>query len=112
MHELTINLEALLWIAGLIVALGGAGMYIKKGASPVLRPYNEMKSNVKMLVDRKKSCDAKFEHDAEELAEIKQDIRMVMKTEMLILKHIETGNCTGEIAAGRAAIEKYLIDKK
>ena len=28
------------------------------------------------------------------------------------LKHIETGNCTGEVATGRKELEDYLIDRE
>lgn len=111
MHEVTINLDTLLWIMGFLAAFCGLIVYLKKGTEPIFRPYKQMRSDVKMLAERKHSCDQKFAHDAAELAEIKQDLKMVMKTETLLLKHAETGNCTGEVAAGRKELEDYLIDK-
>lgn len=109
--QITINVETLLWIAGAIGLIGGAIAYMKKGAEPILRPYREMKSNVKVLMDRKTSCDQKFENDQRQLAEMREDIKMMMKTQLLMMKHVETGNCTGEVAAGRKELEDYLIDK-
>lgn len=110
-NEITINLETLAWLAGFIIAVGGALAYMAKWAQPVTRPYKELRQNVSMLVERKTACDQKFEHDQAQLARLEKNDKMIMTTQMLILKHLETGNCTGEIAEGRAALEKYLIDK-
>ena len=43
--------------------------------------------------------------------EMKENDKMIMKSVILLLKHAETGNCTGEVAAGRKELEDYLIDK-
>lgn len=111
MHEVTINLDMLLWGIGFMAAICGLIVYLKKGADPIIRPYKQMKSDVKMLVDRKHSCDQKFENDHQQLEEMRADVKMMMKSQLLIMKHVETGNCTGEVAAGRKELEDYLIDK-
>lgn len=111
MHEITINLDTLLWIIGFIAAVCGLIVYMKKGADPILRPFREMQDDVKILLDRKAHCDKKFEHDQEQLAELRENHKMMMESLMLLLKHAETGNCTGEVAEGRKKMEQYLISK-
>lgn len=109
--QITINVETLLWIAGAIGLIGGAIAYMKKGTEPILRPYRQMRSDVKELKQRKLSCDLKFKHDQQLLEELKENDKMTIKALMLLMKHAETGNCTGEVAAGRKELEDYLIDK-
>lgn len=111
MHEITFNLDTLLWIAGFIVAIGGAVAILAKWASPIVQPYKDALSDVKELKKRKLSCDEKFENDHRQLMEMKENDKMIMKSVILLLKHAETGNCTGEVAAGRKELEDYLIDK-
>lgn len=111
MHEITINLDTLLWIAGLIAAVGLAIAYLAKWADPIIRPYKKIRTDLNELKERKASCDLKFENDQRQLAEMKYNDKMIMKSLMLLLKHAETGNCTGEVAAGRKELEEYIIDK-
>ena len=112
MHEITVNLDVLLWIAAGIGTIGAAAVYLKKWLHPFLHPFKELSADVKELKDRKLTCDQKFENDQKQLAEINEDIKMMMRSQMLIMKHVETGNCTGEVAAGRKELENYLIDRE
>lgn len=111
MHEVTINLDLLLWIAAGIGTVCAAIVWIKKGTAPLLDPIKQMKDDVRELKNRKTVCDQRFEHDQKQLAELTEDIKMMMRSQMLIMKHVETGNCTGEVAAGRKELENYLIDR-
>jgi hypothetical protein len=111
MHEVTVNLDTLLWIAAGIGTFGAAAVYLKKWLSPLFRPFKEMSEDVKELKERKLLCDQKFENDQRQLAEINEAIKIMMRSQMLIMKHVETGNCTGEVAAGRKELEDYLIDR-
>lgn len=112
MHEITINLDTLLWLATAIGTVCVAIVWIKKGLSPFLDPFKQIKSDIKTLKDRKSACDLKFEQDQHQLSELREDMKMMMRSQMLTLKHIETGNCTGEVAEGRKALENYLINKE
>ena len=111
MHEITVNLDTLLWVAAGIGTVGAAVVYLKRFAGPFFRPLRELRADVKALKERKVSCDKKFKNDQEQFAEIRADMKMVMRSQMLILKHVETGNCTGEVATGRKELEDYLINK-
>ena len=119
MHEITINLDTLLWCATGLGTVCVAIVWIKKGLSPFLDPFRQIRADIKVLKDRKLSCDLKFEEDRHQLRELredmddlKEDMKMIIRSQMLTLKHIETGNCTGEAAEGRKALEEYLINKE
>ena len=108
MHEIVINLEELLWVATLIGAVCGVIVYLRKGLTPITRPIRELRD----LQQHAQSCELKFARDDERLNEISADMREVIRSQLLLLKHVETGNCTGEVAEGRKHLENYLIDKE
>lgn len=112
MHEITINLDTLLWLAAGFGTICATAVWIKKSTAPFLNPIKQLKTDVKELKAKRLTCDQKFEHYQSEFAELKKDINMNMRSNLLILKHIETGNCTGEVAAGRKELEEYLITRK
>lgn len=112
MHEITVNLDTLLWIAAAIGTVGAAIVWIKRSIAPIVNPIKQMKKEVRELEARKAICDKKFENDQKQLVELTADTKMIMRSQMLILKHVETGNCTGEVAKGRKELEDYLIDKE
>ena len=108
MHDITISLDELLWIAGFIGAICTVIVYIKKGIGPIVRPFKEIKE----LKQHAQSCEIKFANDDARLEELCNDMKEVMRAQMLLMKHVETGNCTGEVASGRERLEHYLIDKE
>ena len=108
MHSFTINLDTLLWVATFIGAVCVVIGWFYKGMGPVLRPFKEIKE----LKTHAQSCEVKFANDDRRLEEISSDMREVMRAQFLIMKHIETGNCTGEVAAGRERLQNYLIEKE
>lgn len=108
MHTVTIDIDLLLFWAGAIAIIATAIVWIKKGMGPVIRPFKKIHE----LEERSHTCDLKFQNDNRRLDIIEENDRMTMKALMLLLKHAETGNCTGEVAAGRKELEDYLINKE
>lgn len=108
MHNITISLDELLWIAGFIGAVCTAIVYIKRSMGPIVRPFKEIKE----LKQHAQLCETKFANDDARLVELCNDMKEVIRTQLLLLKHAETGNCTGEVANGRERLEHYLIDKE
>lgn len=108
MHEVTINLDTLMWIVTFIGAVCGAIVWILKGTNPLIRPFKEIKE----LKTHAQSCELKFANDDRRLEELCSDVKELMKSQLLIMKHVETGNCTGEVASGREHLQNYLIDKE
>ena len=108
MHEVTINLDTLLWFATFIGAVCAAVVWFLKGMGPMLRPFKEIKE----LKTRAQSCETRFQNDDKRLDSLCSDINELMKAQLLIMKHVETGNCTGEVAKGRERLQNYLIEKE
>lgn len=108
MHNITISLDEMLWIAGFIGAICTVFVYVKKWIGPITRPFKD----VRELKEHTKACEVKFARDAELLAELCDYVKELMRAQLLIMKHVETGNCTGEVAQGRERLEHFLIDKE
>ena len=98
-------------ICAIISALGGAVVYINKAIRAIQKPQRENEE--------------KFEHIYKCLTNDKEDIRrmerlvenntmsinFLIKTNLVILKHLESGNDTGLMRRTIKEIEEWLIDK-
>lgn len=101
-----------------VVAVGGAAMYLKKIANIIRHPLEEMNRKIEKNEKESEKHDEYFKNDLNRLDKhdkmlegIKEDNRIVMRSLFLLLKHAETDNNTGEIAAGRKELEEYLTSK-
>lgn len=117
-EEIVLNLDAVLAWCAVIAGLGAAGGYLLKAAKPLTSPFKKMQRELKELEDHSIHCDEKFANDQKQLSDLKEevtsmkvDIKMMLEGQLLIMKHVETGNCTGEVADGRAKLERYLINR-
>lgn len=116
--EIVLDLDVLLAWSAVIVGVGGAIGYLIKASKPFMKPFQKLQKDVQNLENQSKRCEEKFEHDQTQLQELKEDvedmktdIKMLLEASLLNMRHIETGNCTGDIAKGRIKLEKYLINR-
>ena len=107
MHEITFTIENLIFWASALGVFCAAIVWLKKGVTPIVRPFKKIHE----LEEHTHACEAKFQNDNKRLDELKENDKMVMATLILLLKHAETGNCTGEMADGRKKLEDFLINK-
>lgn len=117
-EQITIDIATVLFWCGVIVAVGGAAAYIKKGSKPLLKPFNDMKCEIDAIEKRSAACAKKFANDEKRLnehelllQELAEDNKIMLESIALLMKHAETGNSTGEVSEGREALEKYLINR-
>lgn len=110
--------EIILAACGLIIAVGGAGMYIKKVVDALRRPLDEVRNDIKDMKKDQTTNERYFKNDADRLdehdrilREIQEDQKRMMRAVVLLLSHAETGNNTGEIKKGRTELEEYLIER-
>ena len=110
--------DMILAACGLIIAVGGAGMYIAKVIGALRRPLDEVRNDIKDMKTDQITNERYFKNDADRLdehdrilREIQEDQKRTMRAVVLLLSHAETGNNTGEIKKGRAELEDYLINK-
>lgn len=118
MHTITLDIDSILFWSSALGIFATAVVWICKGMGPVFRPFTKLRSDVEKLKVHKTSCDEKFDNDQRRLdkqdaliLQILADNKQQMKALVLLLKHAETGNCTGEVAEGRKEFEEYLIDR-
>lgn len=117
-HELTLNVDTLIAVCGLIVAVGGAAAVLHKWVKPFMRPLKKLETRIDKLEQRNQECTEFFTHDKERLdehdtmlKEQAEDTKIIMESIALLMVHAETGNHTGEVRAGRVKLEKYLINR-
>lgn len=111
MPVINIDTAVIVSICTFIAAIGGAFVWIRKAMDPVLRPMREMQAELDEIRRRTvRDYERLNEHDLL-LKEQKEDSRAVLKAVLLVLNHIETGNNTGEIAAGRKELEHYILNR-
>lgn len=103
--------STILTISGIIVAIGGAAVYIAKAVGAAMKPTKELKKEMEQHSEYLKKDARRLDEHDEILKEIKDDQKRMMKAICLLLSHAETGNNTGEVAKGRKELEDYLISK-
>ena len=110
--------DLILAACGLIIAIGGAGVYIAKVVSALRRPLDEVRNDIKDMKKDQMTNERYFKNDSDRLdahdrilREIQEDQKRTMRAVVLLLSHAETGNNTGEIKKGRAELEDDLINK-
>ena len=101
---MTLNLEFILGICAVIVAIGGAVTYVKKAITVALTPHKDVKERLDRDYRRLN------QHD-KQLEELQKDMKQSLLSTSVMLGHMESGNNTGEIAERHRELEKYLINK-
>ena len=117
-EQITIDTNTILAWCGFITAVGIAIGWLAKAAKPLLKPFRNVQNELDDIEQRSISCARKFAHDDERirehdetLGEIQNDNKIIMESIVLLMRHAETGNCTGEVAQGRQRLEGYLINR-
>ena len=117
-EQITIDTNTILAWCAAITAVGVAIGWLAKAAKPLLKPFRNVQTELDDIEQRSVSCAKKFEHDDERirehdetLGEIQSDNKIIMESIVLLMRHAETGNCTGEVAQGRQRLEGYLINR-
>lgn len=116
------NVETFLAICGaftvVCVALDWARKTFKPIGAKLSKPMQTVQNELQEIEEHQKLCSQYFENDKERLdeheevlKEITADNKMIMKSILLLMKHAETGNCTGEVAKGRSELENYIVQK-
>ena len=123
---ITINVADVLWFFGAVTAIGVGLSWLRKAFAPLKKPINNLESKILAIETDSKKHDTYFANDKlrldkhdeimrdmrEDLKETNKDIKALMNAVSLLMKHAETGNCTGEVAAGRERLEQHLIENR
>lgn len=110
-EQITINLQTLVAWCALIGVLGGAIVYIKKGAGPIIAPFrrveNKVKDHEKYLHNDKEKLE---EHD-KAIKEIAESNKAICKALLLLMEHAVTGNSVEKLKKGKQELQEYLINR-
>lgn len=121
--EITIDLDKFIWVITAIGLVGAAAVYIKKAASPLMKPISEMKKRVAALEEANDENEDKYTEyftndrrrlDDQEvrLKELSNDNKEMLQAILLLMKHAATGNCTGDINKGMEKLQNYIINER
>lgn len=103
--------ETILTISGVIVAVGGAAVYIAKAIGAAMKPTNELKKEMQKHTKYLENDERRLNEHDQISREIKEDQKMMLKSLHLLLTHAETGNNTGEVKKGKEELEQYIFKK-
>ena len=108
---MTITVGMIIEACGLIVAVGGALVYISRWLKRLTQPITDMQTTLEKHAEY-------LERDKERLDKLEKEIdgnkdatNLILKSIMTMLAHMETGNSTKQMAKMRKDIEEYLIDR-
>lgn len=106
-NEIVITVETLLWILGVITAVGAASAVI----SGWFAPFRKLKGEVESL---KKEFDGLRNYqncDHAELKKVEIGIEKICKCTLAITDHELTGNSVDKLRAAKDEMQDYLIQK-
>ena len=109
---LSIGGEYALWLAGVIVALCAAGVYLHKIYKMARRPHDEHEKRIAALEDHNEKQDGYLKVDKEKLDDLETDVRLVMSGVMQIITHTLDGNHIEKLRAVRDDMQQHLIEKR
>lgn len=115
-EEITITVETLLKILGVIITLGGATAVISRWLSPL----KTLKENVENKVDKADFDELKNEFakiqryqtsDHKEIEKVERGNEKICKGILAIMDHELTGNSVDRLKQTKEEIQNYLIEK-
>lgn len=102
---------AVLSICGIIMAIGGAAAYIGKAIHAIQKPQKENEEKFEHIYE----C---LTRDKDEIAGLRkmandnrEAIGFLVKINLVMLKHLESGNDTGEMKQTIHDVEEWLIER-
>lgn len=107
MNEIVITSNSLLWIFGIITAIGSASAVISKWFSP----FRELKGKVAALEKEFEGLKTYQNSDHLELKKVELGIEKLCKCTLAIADHELTGNSVDKLRAAKDEMNDYLIQK-
>lgn len=106
-NEIVITAESLLWILGVITAIGAASAVISKWFSP----FRKLKEEVETLKKDFEGLKNYQNIDHAELKKVEVGIEKICKCTLAITDHELTGNSVDKLREAKDEMQDYLIQK-
>lgn len=97
-----VNTATILEACAFIVAVGGAGVYLRKMVDSATHPLRDI--NRKLDADKRR-----LEEHEEQIRNLKNDMKEIMLSQNVMLSHMVTNNNTGELKKRQDELNEYLI---
>lgn len=102
----------ILTICGVITAVGAAVVYIAKLFKTINQPYKENKERLDKIDEHLDNDNKRINELYDMMKQITQAFNMSIKNDLVMLKHLESNNNTGEISKTISDLQEWLIDRQ
>lgn len=105
-------IELFLKACGTITLIGGAAVYLAKVIKRLLKPVADIQDTLNEHTNYLLRDKTRLDALEKELQSNNESTNMILKSTVTILNHLQTGNCTGEMARVHKEIDNYLISSR
>ena len=106
------NTALILTICGLITAVGAAVVYIDKLFKTINQPYKDTKERLDKIDEYLDNDNRRINKLYEIMEQNTQAFNMSIKNDLVVLRHLESNNNTGEMQKTIEYLQNWLIDRK
>ncbi len=107
----TLSTEQVLFICGLITAIGGASVYVNKIIDKLKKPNAEQNRRIEQLEKKLAEVERKLDKDKENIDTLSTEVHLLIKANHALLKHGIDGNSIEPMRECQSEIDNYLIHK-
>lgn len=108
---LSIGGEYALWLAGVIVAICAAGVYLHKIYKVARKPHDEHEKRIADLEKHNETQDGYLAGDKKKLDDLEADVRLILSGVMQMITHTLDGNHVEKLRAVRDDMQQHLIER-
>ena len=109
--SITFTTEQVIFVCGIITAIGGASVYIKKIVDYAKKPNAEQNRLIANHEQRIAKLEEKVETDRRLIGTLSAEMHLLIKASHALLKHGIDGNSIEPMKESQAEIDNYLIHK-
>ena len=102
----------ILTICGVITAVGAAVVYIAKLFKTINQPYKENKERLDKIDEYLDKDNTRINELYDMMKQTTKAFNMSIKNDLVILKHLESDNNTGEMRKTIDELQEWLIDRQ
>lgn len=102
----------ILTICGMITAVGAAVVYIAKLFKTINQPYKENKERLDKIDEYLNNDNQRIDGLYDMMKQTNEAFNISIKNDLVILKHLESNNNTGEMRKTISDLQEWLIDKQ
>ena len=107
-----VDTAVILSICALIIAVGGAVAYLAKLFKAINQPYKDTKERLDKIDEYLDNDNKRINKLYEIMEQNTQAFNMSIKNDLVILRHLESNNNTGEMQKTIKDLQDWLIDRK